>query len=146
MRTGAAVTAGVVLGLSLAFLAVAVGPANLSLPLVRTCVGAAQPMARIELLFGMGRTTGEVSEKEWLSFLDAEVTPRFPDGFTVLTGYGQWRNAAGVLAKETSRVLLIWIALAPENDARIEAIRTAWKARFNQESVMRVDDTSCVSW
>lgn len=104
-------------------------------------------MSRIELLFGMGRKQGgEIGEDEWRAFVDAEITPRFPDGLTVLTGYGQWRNASGVLAKETSRVLLVWIKAAAENEAKIEAIRVAWKKRFQQESVMRVDDTSCVSF
>lgn len=104
-------------------------------------------MSRLELLFGMGRKDGgEVGEDEWRSFLDAEVTPRFPDGLTVLTGYGQWRNQAGAVAKETSRVLLIWLKPSSESNIKIETIRTAWKRKFQQESVMRVDDTSCVSF
>lgn len=104
-------------------------------------------MERVELLFGMGRKDGgEIGESDWRTFLEAEVTPRFPDGLTVLTGYGQWRNPAGAIAKESSRVLLIWVKHAPGNAASIEAIRTAWKARFQQDSVMRVDGVSCVSF
>ena len=104
-------------------------------------------MERIELLFGMGRKGGgEISEEEWRAFLDADVTPRFPDGLTVLTGYGQWRNASGAIAKETSRVLLIWARPDAVNNQKIETIRAAWKVRFAQESVMRVDETSCVSF
>jgi Protein of unknown function (DUF3574) len=64
----------------------------------------------------------------------------------VLTGYGQWRDAAGRLIKETSRLLLIWYA--PEaGDTRIEAIRTAYKTRFGQESALRADGApACVSF
>ena len=112
-----------------------------------TCRAGASPMARLELLLGMaGRDGAEIGEHAWRAFLDAEVTPRFPDGLTVLAGYGQWRNGAGVIGKENARVLLIWYKPGVEVDARIEAIRAAYKQRFAQESVMRVDGTSCVSF
>jgi hypothetical protein len=133
-------------------LALGVGLATVALsPLVmapnRVCGPSAEPMSRLELLFGMGKKGGgEVSEEDWRAFLDAEVTPRFPDGLTVLTGYGQWRNATGALAKETSRVLVIWSKATPEINKSVEAIRAAWKTRFQQESVMRVDGVSCVSF
>jgi hypothetical protein len=44
------------------------------------CSGAQKPWAVADLLFG--RT--HVSEASWARFLATEVTPRFPDGFTVL--------------------------------------------------------------
>lgn len=111
------------------------------------CPSQTRPMAKIELLFSAQRRNSvPVSDEEWEAFLAAEVTPRFPDGLTVLTGYGQWRDSAGRLIKETSRLLLIWYA--PEaGDTRIEAIRTAYKARFGQESVLRADGApACVSF
>jgi hypothetical protein len=116
-------------------------------PAVTGCRAGSGHMERIELLFGMGRKGGgEIGEEEWRAFLDTEVTPRFSDGLTALTGYGQWRNASGAIAKETSRVLLIWARPDAVNNQKIETIRAAWKARFSQESVMRVDETSCVSF
>ena len=45
-----------------------------------------------------------------------------------------------------SRVLLIWARPDAVNNQKIETIRAAWKVRFAQESVMRVDETSCVSF
>jgi hypothetical protein len=111
------------------------------------CRAGASSMARLELLFGSSRKgAADVSQAEWQSFLDAEVTPRFADGLTVLTGYGQWRNDVGTIAKETSKVLVIWHKPAADSEARIEAIRAAYKTRFAQESVMRVDSLSCVSF
>lgn len=104
-------------------------------------------MQRVELLFGMGRKDGgQISEADWRAFLEAEVTPRFPDGLTVLSGYGQWRNSAGVVSKEDSRVLLIWSKPDDTSSKKFESIREAWKTVFAQESVMRADDTSCVSF
>jgi hypothetical protein len=75
-----------------------------------------------------------------------EVTPRFPAGLTVLQGPGQWRGSDGRLAKERSNMLVIWHEPTSRTDADIEAIRSAYKQRFDQESVMRVDSASCVSF
>jgi hypothetical protein len=46
-------------------------------------------MAGLELLFGVSRKGAPVSDEEWQSFVDQEVTPAFPDGLTILEGYGQ---------------------------------------------------------
>src|SRR5262245_53805201 len=116
-------------------------------PRVVSCRPGASPLARLELLFGMGKMDGsEISDGEWRAFLDAEVSPRFPDGLMVLTGYGQWRTSEGGRAKEKSRVIEIWYRPSADSDVKIEAIRSAYKARFKQESVMRVDGVSCVSF
>jgi uncharacterized protein DUF3574 len=55
------------------------------------CAGTARPRLVAELIFGrnIGARLG-VSEAAWRRFLDEEVTPRFPGGFTVLDSSGQW--------------------------------------------------------
>lgn len=112
-----------------------------------SCQASSALMARLELLFGMSRHDAEpISDQEWQGFVDQEVTPRFPEGLTIVQAYGQWRNRTGAIAKENSRVLMIWYQPKPDSDALIEAIRDAYKARFKQESVMRVDGFSCVSF
>ena len=137
----AIVSAAAGAGLVTAYRAAVPGPG------VAVCRAGATAMTRLELLFGMGRKGGgEIGEAEWRAFLDAEVTPRFPDGLTVLGGYGQWRNPAGEIAKEGSKVLVVWYKAVPGSEAKIEAIRAAYKARFGQESVLRVDGSSCVSF
>ena len=111
------------------------------------CSPDAAAMRRLELVFGLSRTGRiDVSEGEWTQFLEQEVTPRFPDGLTVLAGSGQWRNAQGSVIREPSRLLLIWAKPAPDLDSRITAIREAWKAAHRQESVLRADGLSCVSF
>jgi hypothetical protein len=101
------------------------------------------------LAFSLGIALGVTSSwlaTEWASFLDTEVTPRFPAGFTVLRGPGQWRGQDGRLSKEQSNMLIIWHQRTAQADAEIEAIRAAYKQQFDQESVMRVDSTSSVSF
>lgn len=116
-------------------------------PAALDCRPGGLAYSRLELLFGLGKPGGgEVSEEEWRAFVETEVTPRFPDGLTVLAAYGQWRSRSGVIAREPSRVLLIWYRRDGRSDAEIDAIRQAYKTRFAQESVMRVDGVSCASF
>lgn len=111
------------------------------------CRPGADAYRRVELVFGLARKDRpDITEEDWRQFLDREVTPRFPDGLTVLAGSGQWRNAAGVAVKEPSRLLLVWAKPAGDFDARIEAIRAAWKNAHQQESVLRAERADCVSF
>jgi hypothetical protein len=111
------------------------------------CTAAAKPMARLELLFGTSRYNADpVGEQDWKAFVDTEITPRFPDGLTLFEGSGQWRGADGVLKRERSHMLTVWYEATSQSDTNIEAIRSAYKTRFKQESVMRVDSRSCVSF
>jgi hypothetical protein len=110
------------------------------------CKAPARAQVRHELVFGTARAHGvPLREDEWQSFVDSVVTPRFPDGLTVLNASGQWRGEGGV-TKEQARILVIWHDRVPSRDADIEAIRSAYKERFDQESVLRIDSVSCVSF
>ena len=111
------------------------------------CRGDAKPLARLELLFGMKRRDGRaISESEWTSFLDTQVTPRFPLGLTVLAGPGQWQAFDGHLEREGSKLLVIWHSKSARSEADIEQIRAAYKLHFDQDSVLRVESISCVSF
>lgn len=111
------------------------------------CRKGASTFARLELLFGTGKKDGsEVSEAEWQDFLATVITPKFPDGLTVLSGYGQWHTDEGKPDRENLRVIVIWYERSKAGEQKIEAIRAAYRDRFEQESVMRVDGVSCVSF
>jgi hypothetical protein len=101
------------------------------------------PFIRTELFFGTEKPDGsEVTSKEWKKFLNLEITPRFPDGLTVLTGTGQFRLSSGEIIKETSRVLILLYPVETQADSsmKIEQIREAYKQAFQQQSVLRADD------
>jgi len=106
-----------------------------------------KPVARTELFFGLARPDGSmVSGDEFQRFVDHEVTPRFPSGLTLLGGNGQFRDASGVTIRENSKLLILLYAYDRDNSRKIEAIRTAYAKTFQQESVLRVDGSSCVSF
>jgi hypothetical protein len=112
------------------------------------CAGAARPQLRAELIFGRNiKGGGVVSEAAWRRFLDEEVTPRFPDGFTVIDGRGQWRGEGQTkIVKEASKVLVVAMPGEAERRARLAAVAEAYKRRFRQESVATLLTPSCVSF
>src|SRR5437870_1612384 len=82
-----------------------------------------ETFARTELYFGLSRADGpNVTEEEFQQFLDAVVTPRFPDGLTLLSGSGQFRGASGVVQKEPSKVLILFYVWDPTHQKAIERI------------------------
>lgn len=97
---------------------------------------------RTELYFGRDKNDGtQVSDKEWEKFVDEVITPKFPQGLTVIDAKGQWRNDDGIVIKETSKLLIL---LYPSKSKRmantkIQQIRKAYIKLFNQRSVMRID-------
>ncbi len=103
---------------------------------------------RTELYFGTTKPDGaELTDAEFTAFTDKVVTPRFPDGFTELTGRGQWRGAAGVISREKSKVIIVVYPFSDRDANReIEEIRTAYKKAFSQESVLRADSAEKVSF
>ena len=101
----------------------------------------------VELVFGrnVGDRTG-VSDADWKAFIDEDVTPRFPTGFSVIDSQGQWRGSNGVIVREPSKVLMLVLDGGPDDPAKITGIRDAYKRRFHQESVLMVTKTACASF
>jgi Protein of unknown function (DUF3574) len=97
---------------------------------------------RTELFFGSLKPDGSVvSEEAFLGFFTAEITPRFPNGLTLLTGLGQFLTAQGVMHQEPSRLLILLYPVEDERDSseKIEQIREQYKRMFHQEAVLRAD-------
>ncbi|MFM7421266.1 MAG: DUF3574 domain-containing protein [Alphaproteobacteria bacterium] len=113
------------------------------------CPVGAAPATIAEAYFGRNvKGRAPVTDAEWARFMAETVTPAFPDGLTVLDGVGQWRNAAGRISREDSKVLLL---VLPGQDqaaaaARLAPVTAAWKARFAQESVLTVFRAGCAAF
>ena len=112
--------------------------------------GQTKGWVETRLYFGLGpagHLDQGVSETQWREFLDKEVTPRFPDGLSVLDVYGQWQGKnESAPERLRSKLLVIDFPDNPENRAKIEAIRAAWKQRTGDQSVMRVTQPADVSF
>jgi adenosylhomocysteine nucleosidase len=95
---------------------------------------------KTELYFGQTYNGKTVTETQWQQFLSSYVTPKFPDGLTVINGYGQWySDKQKSIIREKSKVVIIIHQGDPSFEASIQYIIGNYCRQFNQESVLRVD-------
>ena len=108
----------------------------------------AEVWSRTELYFGSQKVDGtSVSDEEFSQFVNDVITEKFPDGLTLLTGYGQFKNSSGTIVRERSFVLILFYPpLTIDANRKIQEIREAYKKAFGQESVLRADSYSMISF
>ena len=99
--------------------------------------GTTQGWVDTRLYFGLGtidHPEQSISESQWRAFLDRDV-------------YGQWQGKDQAAPERLrSKMLIIDYADTAENREKIEAIRTAWKQKTGDQSVMRVTQPADVSF
>jgi hypothetical protein len=112
-------------------------------PLAPACPDRMTAMTSELLYFGTSSPRGPVTPAQWTGFLERNVAPRFPDGFTVWQADGQWRGESGEVEREGSYVLNV--VHAGGSAQHFAAIIDAYKTQFQQEAVLRVQGNVCVS-
>ena len=97
----------------------------------------------------MGRSDGDrevVSDADWKAFLAETITPRFPDGLSVIDVAGQGSRDDGTIERERTKMLMILVPPDEDAEDRINGIAAEYKARFNQNSVLKVVTQACVAF
>lgn len=107
----------------------------------QVCGAGLSPMVEAQLFFG-----GSVAPEQWRAFVDQEITPRFPDGFTVLETQGQWRNRDSTISREAGHELLIIATRSAASEKNLNAMRDVYKRRFMQESVLLAESPHCAGF
>jgi hypothetical protein len=110
-----------------------------------TCAAPATAQRQITLYFGRGWRGGEVSDAEWTGFVADAVAPRFPNGFTVWDATGQWRDSAGVVVHERSKVVRLVTDDPVGARVAAAAIANEYRRRFEQEAVLETEADVCAS-
>lgn len=129
-----------------AVLLVMAGLAGCASGRIETCRAPLQPMTTANLYFGRSIAGGgEVSDADWQRFVADEVSPRFPNGFTVEDGLGEWLGANGPV-REKSKHLILVLGGFPGEAEKLKAIRAAYETRFRQEAVGLVQTPGCGSF
>ena len=126
---------------------VAANATDASTDATTACRPGSTPMTRTELIFGTQRPRlPPVSGAAWRRFVAREIAPRFSDGFTLMAAHGEWRGRRGRI-RETSHVLVVWHRATPQPQPdQFEVLRSIYKQRFRQQSVLRIDGSDCVSF
>jgi hypothetical protein len=108
------------------------------------CTAPLKPAVAVDLYFGRDKPAGgEVTDAEWGAFVTEVVTSRFPDGLSVFDSSGQYREPSGRMVRERSKRLVVIVFDAPAHKAKIIEIVEAYKQRFGQYSVFRVEQPVC---
>lgn len=89
------------------------------------------------LYFGLSLpNNSQVSTEKWQEFVNDQITPRFPDGLTIVDAKGQWKNSSGVIVKEPSKMVIILHPAENKINSKLTEIRQQYKEKFHQESVL----------
>ena len=101
---------------------------------------------RTELYYGAGRVADPEREARWETYINEVVTPRFPEGLTLLEGTGQWRVKEGQTPRRNrTRILILIHKNTPEKSQQVDEIRTLWKEISGHQSVLRVSQPAEVA-
>ncbi|WP_068878884.1 MULTISPECIES: DUF3574 domain-containing protein [unclassified Phenylobacterium] len=117
------------------------GCASAARPLA--CPAGQAPLRTAQLFFG-AKGPAPLDERALRRFVDQEVTPRFPDGVTVVDGGGQWKGSENRLIREASKVVLVVLPTTGDGGgAKVEAVRAAYRTKFKQEPVVVLPPPGC---
>ena len=103
------------------------------------------PVLVFTLFFGKaiaGR--GDLTDKEWLQFLDDTITVNLPNGYTVMDADGAWMNpVTHKTIKEATEVLLVALPDTPGSLASVNRTRTEYQIKYRQQRVGMTVEHAC---
>jgi hypothetical protein len=112
------------------------------------CRADQKASAVVEMMFG--RKIGDriaVTNGAWARFVDREITPRFPDGLSVVDASGQWFDPVRKrVVREPSKIVTLVLRDGEKGQGEIDAIAEAYKKRFQQQAVGVIVRPGCVSF
>ena len=103
---------------------------------------------QIQMFFGQEDMDGRpIGAGAFAKFLETAVTPRFPSGFTIYDGQGQWLDPdTKKLAHEKSKILQVHGPDSPEVRKNIEDLSRIYRQDFHQKAVGIVTNETCASF
>jgi len=104
--------------------------------------------ATAELVFGRVAADGSggVSEAEFAQFLDGEISPRFPEGLTVIDAEGHTAPPTGPQISGPAKLVMIVLPGDKDDNTKLQAVRLAYVKRFHQQSVLLMTHGDCVTF
>jgi Protein of unknown function (DUF3574) len=107
-----------------------------------------KPMLVTQLFFGLSiKGRGPVTRREWTDFLQRDVAPRFPDGFTVYQAEGQWLSPAShAVVRENSKVMIIAAEDTADVRTKIAEVSDLYRKAFHQQAVGVITRRECAAF
>ncbi|WP_296595020.1 DUF3574 domain-containing protein [Phenylobacterium sp.] len=115
-----------------------------SAPKPLACPAGQAPLRTAQLFLGGAPPRG-ADERDLSRFVDQEVTPRFPDGVTVVRGGDRWKGSENRLIREASKVVLVVLPTAGDGPRKVEAVRLAYRTRFKHDPVVVLPPPTCTA-
>ncbi len=107
--------------------------------------GLGAPMRVFTLYLGTaipGR--GNLTEKEWQSFLDDTVTADLPNGYTMVDASGAWMNPiTRKTIRERTKILIAALPETPDSLVAVNRIRRDYQIKFRQQLVGMTVEQAC---
>lgn len=116
----------------------------MSAPKPAGCPAGQAPLRTAQLFLG-AKSPATPNDGDLRRFVDREVTPRFPDGVTVVDGGGQWKGSENRMIREAAKVVLVVLPAGGDSHRKVEAVRTAYRSKFRQEPVVVLPPPACIA-
>lgn len=116
----------------------------MSAPMPVACPAGQAQLRTAQLFLGAGKPAA-LTDRDLSRFVDQEVTPRFPDGVTVVDGGGQWKGSENRMIREASKVVLVVLPTTGTGHGKVEAVRTAYRTRFKREPIVVLPPPACAT-
>lgn len=103
---------------------------------------------RTDLYFGRDIPGGgAVSDQQWKAFSDSVISPYFPGGYTEWNADGRWKDTeTKKTITEPTKVVTFFGKKTKQRSAAIDSIAQRYLHRFRQQSVLRTDAKSKVTF
>ncbi|WP_299714203.1 DUF3574 domain-containing protein [uncultured Tenacibaculum sp.] len=105
-----------------------------------SCVGLKETsLIKTELYFGLSNKEGIISENSWQVFKRNHIDKIF-NGYTIIDANGYWTDNNGSKITEPSKLLIYIHKKSDAENTKIDSIINLYKVKFNQESVLKVEN------
>lgn len=104
---------------------------------------------KVELYFGRRSEGRWITDDEFNAFEKTVVRPLLPGGYTIMQARGYWTGTTGESVSEETTILMVAFPRETPSatiDARVDPIRRTYCAQFAQESVLRLDTATQLSF
>lgn len=98
-------------------------------------------MIETDLYFGQSRPDGSIiSANEWDHFKSHQIAPLFKEGCTIVNTTGTWLDPVkNQLITEPTYVVIYFYKKSQKISGKIDSLRSNYRLRFQQQSVLRID-------